>query len=218
MRFSDDSPITASFAAPIGRAWQISDEWVGRAGGFVAAIVQAMWADFFWFACGILFLSHLFDWIYGRQTARHHGDFTEEKSAIGLRTKIASFMVIFPIRLMEEGFTRLQMVDVDTGGMFAAALCLLLVTQDIRSIEEKRIKNDAGPIPFLSRGMDVTEQAVGGVLEWAFARIGVGEPGWPEERPRRPRGPRGPRGARGHEGPEGPRGEKGPAGPPGDEG
>lgn len=222
MKITPDDPITGTFAAPVGRAWQVSDEWAGRVLGFVGAAAQVAWQDFFLFAVGILFISHTYDWIYGRQTAKHHGEFSESKSAIGLQTKVSSFMVIFLVRLLEAGIDRLDAVTLSTGGMFAAALCLLLVVQDIRSVEEKRVRNGAGPIPFLSRGMDAVEQGVGGILEWVFERIGVGEPGWEEPihrpRPRGPRGPRGTKGARGWKGPKGDEGPRGPEGPEGPEG
>jgi len=151
-------PTTGTFMAPVARAYQEAGNWDGRVAGIVGTVFQFMWSDFFVWALVILLVSHVYDWLYGRLIAKANDEFDQVKSTLGLHSKIASVVIVFLVRLME--FAALNAGLVNTQGILAAGITMLLVVEDIHSIEAKRIRSGAGPIPMLSKALNVVEKAL----------------------------------------------------------
>ena len=159
MRVGPRDSGTGAFLAPIARATEAASEWSGRLGAAMGAVIQIIWKDFFVLAAAILLIAHAYDWHYGRTIAKVKGTFDEEKSRLGLHSKVSSFVIVFIVRLLEFSLTRVGLAD--TLGLFAAGITVLLIVQDLRSIEKKRISTGHGPIPFLSTAMDYIENTIG---------------------------------------------------------
>lgn len=158
MRVDFDAPITGTFLAPVARAYDTASGWAGRVGALFGAGIQAVWNDFFLTGLAILLLSHVYDWLYGRKVARVRKEFDQDKSALGLYSKLASMAIVLLVRLLEMWLANGAVIQ--TKGIIAAGITALLIIEDIHSIEAKRISTGAGPIPFLSRGLRLIEEIV----------------------------------------------------------
>lgn len=168
----DDHPVYHMLTAPWARTMQaLSESWAARimAGGM--AVAQAAWFDAFLLFAALGLVTAITDTLYGRRLHKLIGDYDPIRAEIGLHGKMAGLTMAWVIRALEWGFDNriapalTDMTWVQTSGLFATAMVVTLVVQDLASIQEKRERFGQRPIPvftFIMKHVDsLLERVVG---------------------------------------------------------
>lgn len=131
-----------------------------KAGAVTGAVVQLVLGDTFAYLFGILVLSNIADWIFGRHAARAEDRFSKTESRNGLVGKGAQLTILLILRTLEAGLPVLG--GPSTLGLGSAALCLALILEDVESLERHMVALGGSRIPGLSAALDKLRLVTGG--------------------------------------------------------
>lgn len=161
MRFLYDQPtsdlydhsILRAAVAPFLRLYYSSpgEKAMGMIGGVWAWVT----ADGFAFLVLLLVASGTADTIYGRTMAHRLNQYDQAKADIGLHSKIMGVVLALLIWGFELWWAN-ALVDgplngLHTAGFLSAAVALTLFVNDLKSIQEKRMRFGQPPLPVLSQ-------------------------------------------------------------------
>ena len=118
---------------------------------------------FFWLFL-VLVLVNIADYFFGRHAARARGDFSTTKSRQGLVSKGAQLTILVVLRSLEAILPMAAGLEIRLAqvGVASTALALLLIIEDIESIERHNVDLGGRPIPGLSALTSKVRQLTGG--------------------------------------------------------
>lgn len=150
----------------------------------VFAAMDVVLHDAFFAAWIVLVVANTADWLAGRLAARALGVFKGKRSREGLVSKGIALTVVALLRSAEAVVARVVPHEMSTDGLIAVAITLLLIYEDIESLDRHRQTLGSPPIPLLSWGLKKLRQMTGGDRR----KEDVGPPDGMKERRGRGRG------------------------------
>ena len=133
-----------------------------KVGALLGVVFQAFVADAFAYLFVVLLVSNFLDWLFGRHAARAQKRFSNTKSRNGLVAKGAQLSVLLLLRSLEALIPLAGLPDVMGEGFGSAALALLLVVEDLESIERHSVALGSRGVPFLSVILEKIRLVTGG--------------------------------------------------------
>jgi uncharacterized protein YqgC (DUF456 family) len=132
---------------------------------WIAALILAgstvLRDGFFWLWL-ILAVANAADWVAGRWAARHRGTFDSTRSRAGVYGKAIGLIVVAILRSVEGAMTLFTPAFGDgTDGLVAATVTLLLIYEDLESLDNHRQTLGASPIPILTTVMEKMRSLTG---------------------------------------------------------
>lgn len=127
----------------------IEADTLQRVGGVAAAVVTWWQPDAFFYLTVLLAASNALDWIFGRHAHQKVGDFCPTASREGLVRKAAQLSILLILRTLEAILPMLTLLP-STKGVVSSGIALLLVIEDLESIERHLITLGGRPVPGLS--------------------------------------------------------------------
>lgn len=118
-------------------------------GGGLAGVISMWRPDAFFWAVVALACSSALDWIFGRHAAQKRGDFSRTIAREGVSSKAAQMCTLLLLRTLEALVPLLAGIP-GSNGAVASAVAVLLLIEDIESIERHGIELGGKPIPGLS--------------------------------------------------------------------
>lgn len=124
------------------------------AGGVAGVAAGAFIPDAFFWLFLLLLATNLLDWLLGRHSARAAGRYDRTRSRNGLVGKAAQLGIVLILRSLEAILTIAVSGIPSTMGLASAAVALMLVVEDVESVERHGIELGGGPVPGLSAVLD----------------------------------------------------------------
>lgn len=151
-------PHLAVFWAPVLRVWETGLEV--KLAAVVVGMANAILGDEIFLGlilCLVLVMAA--DWRYGRAAARRRGDFQEEVSTWGFRTKVAALIEVLFLRLMEYQVLQLpQLPDAWDYAFVSAAVGAGLLIAEFRSYDRHRRALGGAAIAGVSQALDLLQR------------------------------------------------------------
>jgi hypothetical protein len=139
------APLVAMRDAP---AW--GKAWAGIMGG-----IQFVVSDLFTGILALVAVSGAVDYLYGRKIARITQTFDPLKADFGLHNKIVGIILLLIVRTFEHWITKIDVADLgwtlNTHGMLAVALAVLLLAKELDSIDHHRQTLGGAPWPIFDQ-------------------------------------------------------------------
>lgn len=160
LRESSTHPLYAVVLAPIERLQYSSGG--EKLGALLAAVGTFLLTDAFTAIIILMVASGTADTIYGRAIAKKLDRYDQVKADIGLHSKIMGVVLTLLIRGFEGWWSRI-IIDGPfdgwhTSGLLSMAVALTLFVNDLKSIQEKRVRFGQPPLPVLGRVLDLLDR------------------------------------------------------------
>lgn len=127
------------------------------------AVIQALFADAFFWMVGVLVVTMALDWLGGRRHYRSLGRFSRTKSKEGTRMKLELLTLLALLRTVEAILPKvLGTGDVSTHGVLAMLVATAVWVDEVDSVGCHREKLGRKPIPLLGWALNHIRAVTGG--------------------------------------------------------
>ncbi len=137
--------------------------WGGIMGG-----VQFMVGDLFVGILALVTVAGGIDYFYGRKLAQLRHGFDPVKAELGLHSKIVGIVLLMLVRSFEFWLSRVTTahvaLNVDTHGLVAVALAVILLAKEFDSIDHHRQELGGEPWPLFDRFLRLMRRVPTGAL------------------------------------------------------